>query len=81
MNGDYITTHYIFHYICRPNANKMSNKEIQKIHTLYTHYYKKAFLFTKSFVHDEHVAEDIVSESLIKLWESLKETHINYTDT
>lgn len=81
MNGDYITTHYIFHYICRLNANKMSNKEIQKFHTLYTHYYKKAFLFTKSFVHDEHVAEDIVSESIIKLWESLKETHINYTDT
>ena len=60
----------------------MSYKEIHSFNTLYTRYYKKAFLFTKSFVHDESVAEDIVSDALIKLWESLKEKEkgTDYTD-
>jgi RNA polymerase sigma-70 factor (ECF subfamily) len=35
----------------------------------YTTYYNKCFLFAKSYVHDDWVAEDIASESLIKLWE------------
>ena len=39
---------------------------------VYTAYYKKSFLFVKSYVHDELVAEDIVSESLIKLWQRMK---------
>lgn len=39
---------------------------------VYTAYYRKSFLFVKSYVHDELVAEDIVSESLIKLWERMK---------
>lgn len=40
---------------------------------IYVQYYKKALLFTKSFVHDELIAEDIVSDSLIKCWETVKE--------
>lgn len=40
--------------------------------SIYQHYYRKAFLFTKSYVHDEMAAEDIVSESLIKLWDVIK---------
>ncbi|MDO4163703.1 MAG: RNA polymerase sigma-70 factor [Bacteroides sp.] len=39
---------------------------------IYTSYYKKSFFFAKSYVHDDWAAEDIVSESLIKLWERLK---------
>jgi len=39
---------------------------------LYTQYYRKSFLFTKSYVHDSFVAEDIVSDSIIKLWETIK---------
>lgn len=39
---------------------------------VYTAYYKKSFLFVKLYVYDELVAEDIVSESLIKLWERMK---------
>ena len=39
---------------------------------VYSAYYRKSFLFVKSYVHDELIAEDIVSESLIKLWERLK---------
>ena len=58
----------------------MSHSEIHSFNALYTRYYKKAFLFTKSFVHDESVAEDIVSESLIKLWENQKEENTDHTD-
>lgn len=39
---------------------------------VYSMYYRKSFLFVKSYVHDELIAEDIVSESLIKLWERMK---------
>ena len=39
---------------------------------VYTAYYRKSFLFVKSYVYDELIAEDIVSESLIKLWERMK---------
>jgi RNA polymerase sigma-70 factor (ECF subfamily) len=39
---------------------------------VYTTFFRKSFLYVKSYVHDETVAEDIVSESLIKLWEILK---------
>lgn len=35
----------------------------------YTLYYNRCFLFAKSYVHNDLVAEDIASESLIKLWE------------
>lgn len=44
---------------------------------IYNAYYKKAFYFVKSYVHDESIAEDIVSESLIKLWEELKQREID----
>lgn len=52
--------------------NIVKNQIPYSLHTLYIKYYKKALLFTKSFVHDEIIAEDIVSESLIKCWENLK---------
>lgn len=58
----------------------MSQTDIHSFNALYTRYYRKAFLFTKSFVHDESVAEDIVSESLIKLWENLKEENTDHAD-
>lgn len=43
---------------------------------LYTGYYKKSVLFVKSYVHDGSIAEDIVSESLISLWEKMKLTEV-----
>jgi RNA polymerase sigma-70 factor, ECF subfamily len=39
---------------------------------IYTTFYRKSFLYVKSYVHNDMVAEDIVSESLIKLWERMK---------
>lgn len=35
---------------------------------IYERNYQRSFLFTKSYVHDDMVAEDIVAESLVKYW-------------
>jgi RNA polymerase sigma-70 factor (ECF subfamily) len=50
----------------------MVSDSANSFNAVYTAYYRKSFLFVKSYVHDELVAEDIVSESLIKLWERMK---------
>lgn len=47
---------------------------------LYKQFYRKAFYFTKSYVHDELVAEDITSESLVKLWEQLRRIEIRHPE-
>lgn len=39
---------------------------------IYNTYYKKSFVFVKSYLHDDLAAEDIVSDSLIKLWERMR---------
>ena len=43
----------------------------------YTAYYKRCFLFAKSYVHDNWVAEDIASGALIKLWEMTQTENID----
>lgn len=45
---------------------------------IYTNYYKRSFLFVKSYVRDNMVAEDIVSETLINLWETSKKEPIEH---
>ena len=40
---------------------------------IYSAFYKKSFVFVRSYVHDEMAAEDIVAEGLIKLWERMKQ--------
>lgn len=45
--------------------------------SIYTTIYRKAFLFTLSYVHNDQVAEDIVSEAIIHLWELSKEREIS----
>jgi RNA polymerase sigma-70 factor (ECF subfamily) len=44
----------------------------------YSAHYKRTFLFAKSYVHDEWTAEDIASEALINLWETMKEHEIHH---
>ena len=39
---------------------------------IYTQYYTKAVRFTMLYIRDEVVAEDIVVESLVKVWETMK---------
>lgn len=43
---------------------------------LYTEYYRKSFLYVKSYVHNEMAAEDIVSDSIIRLWEKMKKESV-----
>lgn len=43
---------------------------------LYKQYYKRAFFFAKSYVHNGIIAEDIVSEALIKTWEQLRKGEV-----
>ncbi|MGQ8336840.1 RNA polymerase sigma-70 factor [Sunxiuqinia sp. A32] len=50
----------------------MESYTADKFIEVYNTYYKKSFLFVKSYVHDDFIAEDIVSESLIKLWKRLR---------
>lgn len=45
---------------------------------LYTEYYKRAFLFAKSYVRDEMAAEDIASDALIRLWDTLKQETVEH---
>ncbi len=53
----------------------MSNISFSEI---YTNYYKRSFLFVKSYVRDDMAAEDIVSESLINLWETSKKEVVEF---
>lgn len=45
---------------------------------IYTSYYKRSFLFVKSYVRDDMAAEDIVSEALISLWETTKKESVEH---
>lgn len=44
---------------------------------IYTEYYWKSFLFVKSYVHDDFVAKDLVSEAMIKLWDRMNRMQID----
>ncbi len=48
---------------------------------IYKDYYRKSFLFVKSYVHDDFVAEDLVSESMIKLWDRMKQEQIDHVQS
>lgn len=56
----------------------MPDTDKHSFNTIYTQYYKKAFLFSKSFVHNDAIAEDIASDALIKLWERMKDEEIEH---
>jgi len=45
---------------------------------LYTLYYKRSFLFAKSYVRDDMVAEDLASEAIIQLWETTKKEPVEH---
>jgi RNA polymerase sigma-70 factor (ECF subfamily) len=47
---------------------------------IYKQFYRRAFYFTKSYVHDELAAEDITSESIIKLWETVRRNHVEHPE-
>jgi RNA polymerase sigma-70 factor (ECF subfamily) len=47
----------------------MSTLNTTGFKSFFASWYDRCFLFSKSYVHDDWVAEDIASEALIKLWE------------
>ena len=47
---------------------------------IYEQNYRQSFLFTKSYVHDDMVAEDIVSESLVKYWKAISKSEGEITE-
>lgn len=47
-----------------------------KFSELYDKFFQKSYLFVKSYVHNNQVAEDIASDSIIKLWETIKNEEI-----
>lgn len=54
--------------------------EEQNFNFIYNRYYKKSYLFVKSYVHSDFAAEDIVVESLITLWKTLSNEEDNERD-
>lgn len=67
----------LFFCITEPAHFIKMNSNTKTFTDIYNTYYKRAFYFVKSYVHDEGAAEDIASESLIKLWEQLKQREID----
>ncbi len=57
----------------------MVDQGVLSFSTLYTDYFRKSFLFAKSYVHDEVAAEDIASEVLLKMWTILKEEQTEFS--
>ena len=56
----------------------MKQKDIvNSFNTIFQQYYEQAFMFVKSYVDDNFAAEDIVAESLLKIWNVLKYEQIN----
>lgn len=47
----------------------MSEFDLDKFKMFYNEFYRRSCQYVKSYVRDDLVAEDIASESLIKLWE------------
>ena len=59
---------------------KMRLKPVNSFNEIYSIYYKKSYLYVKSYVHDDMAAEDIVSDSLIKLWTRMKHEVVDPID-
>lgn len=54
----------------------MHNINSIKLSVLYDSYFQKSYLFAKSYVHNEQAAEDIASDSIIKLYDSIKDKKV-----
>lgn len=46
--------------------------EIERFNNIYVKHYDKTYRFARLYVRNDQVAEDIATESLIKLWETMK---------
>lgn len=48
----------------------MEKDKLKAFNEIYSTYYRKCFLFSKSYVHKNEVADDFASEAMVKLWEN-----------
>jgi RNA polymerase sigma-70 factor (ECF subfamily) len=53
------------------------NDIIKDFNSIYTANYRRAFMLVKRYVQDNSVAEDIVSDVMIKLWQTMKTSEID----
>lgn len=51
--------------------------QIERFNDIYLKYYRKAYRFSRMYVRDDQVAEDIAAESLIKLWIVMREETVD----
>lgn len=61
----------LFLHLLGVDFTDMSSKDFNRI---YERNYRRSFLFAKSYVHDDLVAEDIAAESLFKYWQICKDS-------
>ena len=59
------------------NPKEMYLNQANSFNEIYTAFYRKSFLYVKSYIHDDMAAEDIVTDALITLWEKMKREKIN----
>lgn len=50
----------------------MEKDKFKAFNEIYSTYYRKCFLFAKSYVHNTEIAEDFASEAMMKLWENFE---------
>jgi len=48
----------------------MEKDKFKTFNEIYNAYYRKCFLFAKSYVHNVEVADDFASDAMMKLWEN-----------
>jgi len=48
----------------------MEKDKLKAFNEIYSPYYRKCFLFARSYVHNVEVADDFASEAMVKLWEN-----------
>lgn len=57
-------------------AIRINTFTLVDFNTIYNDYYKRCYLFAKSYVNDSMTAQDIASESLIALWQTMKKEEV-----
>lgn len=52
--------------------------ELTDFNGIYKSFYKRSFRFVKGYVFEDMIAEDIASESLISLWQTMKKEEVSH---
>lgn len=53
----------------------MDKDKLKHFNDIYNTYYRKCYLFAKSYVQNNELAEDFASEAMVKLWENIDNIH------